>query len=136
MEITLSPDHLTQCARIYIFLTQENKSFLVLNCLFCNKDYSEWLQFYKHLNKQHFLQIQLEEHKHECKVDKYVQSDMLEENQLEISKEIPKNTPAEGSEIESDYLEQETNTTSALDSNEEFLDEYLMVIFKYNPKSF
>lgn len=119
MDITLSPDNLTQCARIYLFLSQENKSFLVINCLFCNKDYSEWLNFYKHMNVQHFLKIQLEETQLEYEQDKYNNTtDVPEENQLEISKHLP-------AEEYGKYLE-ETNTT--LESNEEFLEEYLMVI--------
>ncbi|XP_037811362.1 zinc finger protein 23 [Lucilia sericata] len=117
---TFLPNNLTECARVYIYFTQENTNFFIINCLYCNKDFAEWIQFYKHLLGHYTENIELEQ----SETKEYKENIQLEKCNQNSGKKC---------EIKSEYLvKNETldNVGEECENKEEFLEEYLMEYYE------
>ncbi|XP_065367652.1 zinc finger protein 484 [Calliphora vicina] len=122
---TLSPDHLTECARVYVFLSQENTTFFVINCLYCNKDYSEWVKFYKHLLSHHIENVPLEQTNDSEYLEENVQLDEDSFEKYEVTNEYL-NEETSCSERNGDITKKTISEDLKYTTNEEFFEEYLM----------
>ncbi|KAM7342413.1 uncharacterized protein ACRADG_009856 isoform 1-T1 [Cochliomyia hominivorax] len=118
METEFYPDYLTECGRIYFFLSQTDTTFFVINCLLCNKDYSEWLSYSNHICKKHLIKIHESNLQH-TKDGAEIQLENTADD-FTISKPIQTNSSVEMDDIKNES----SNVLVEIEQREDFLEKH------------